>query len=84
MPNIMDLVTSEVTRMVGSALQEMKEFTWQGGKDVMLRRLRQSYDKLTLEQLDAIRGVMGHTDTEANPCEVCRIMARKELELAED
>lgn len=84
MASLLELVNEEITDIIGVALSELKDFTWMGSKDVMLRRLRQNYDRLSIEQIDAIRSVMGHTYTEERPCEVCRIMAAKEMQLNED
>lgn len=84
MASLLDLVSEELTDILGETLRDLKEITWQGSKDNMLRRLRANYEHLTLEQIDAIRSVMGHSHTEKNPCEVCQIMAVKEQQLSED
>lgn len=84
MASLLDLVSEDLTDIIGTALQELKDITWQGSKDNMLRRLRANYHLLSLEQIDAIRAAMGHRHTEKNPCEVCQIMAVKEIQLNED
>lgn len=84
MSSLLDLVTEEISEIIGTALTELTNVSWQGSKTTMLRRLRSNYENLTLEQIDAIRSVMGHSHTEERPCEVCRIMALKEQQLNED
>jgi hypothetical protein len=81
---LLDLVNADITHIVQVALAELTEMTWQNSKETMLRRLRANYDKLSLEQIDMIRSALGHSHTEERPCDVCKIMAIKEIQLSQD
>jgi hypothetical protein len=62
-------------------MAEVTQQTQGTGRDIMLRRFRASYDKLEVEELDAVARILGHDDTEKEPCDACKIMAAKELSL---
>ena len=84
MSSLTAAITEEITRYAKGAFNEIRLSTLEDNKTLLERRLRQNYDKLSLEQIQTIGQALGHTETEANPCKTCRIIAQKEFELAED
>lgn len=82
--NIMELATKEAERIYGLAMEEVLSLSHQNSRDVLLRRFSRGYGKLNVEEIVQLRQALGHRDDESDPCKVCRIIARKEYDLAED
>jgi hypothetical protein len=79
-----DHIAAEVERVYGFALKEVLSFSHQDSKDVLLRRFSAHYDTLSIEEIMTLRQGLGHQDGEEKPCKACRIIAKKEFDLAED
>lgn len=82
--NFIDGVAQELMRVIGPGINLVLETATQQSDNILLRKFKQNYDKLTLEEIQAVEQVLGHSDSENAPCYVCRIIARKEWELNED
>lgn len=79
-----DFVSDEIARLakrgLGSVLDEITE-----APDVtMLRKLRNQYAKLSLEQIASVVMASGHRNDETDPCEVCRIISKQEMSVREE
>ena len=77
-------ITAEIVRIGRASLTEVRQRTVEDQSTSALRRLRSSYDKLSVEQIEVISQAIGHEDTEERPCKACKIIAQKEFDLAED
>lgn len=84
MSSLTSAISDEITRYAKAGFNEVRLSTLEDNKTVLERRLRSRYDKLSLEQIQIISQALGHSDGETNPCKTCRIIAQKEMELAED
>ncbi len=77
-------ITAEIVRIGRASLTEVRQRTVEDQSTSALRRLQASYDKLSVEQIAVISQAIGHEDTEERPCKACKIIARKEFDMAED
>ncbi len=84
MVSLSQSVTNEIIRIGRASLIEVRQRTVEDQSTVFLRRLRSSYDRLSLEEIGIISQALGHQDTEERPCKACKIIAQKEFDLAED
>jgi len=69
--------------IIGRALTIIDENVGYHAEDTLIRRLRANYDKLSIEQIQAIMQTMGHRLGEEKPCPVCKIIAQKEYARSE-
>ncbi len=81
---LLDNIAEEISGIVVAGFQDVQERTAQGGRDVLLRRFRSQYGMLSIEEITAIQGALGHEDSEKNPCPVCKISAQEEFKRSED
>lgn len=80
---MMEQITDEILRVVDVGFTEvLGKLTVKRGEP-LLRRFRENYANLKMEDIAAIQQAMGHHDDEDKPCPVCRIMAQKEYELGD-
>lgn len=84
MPSLSQDISNEVIRIGRASLIEVRQRTVEDQSTAFLRRLRSSYDKLSLEEIGIISQALGHQDTEERPCKACKIIAQKEFDRAED
>ena len=84
MPSLSASITAEIVRIGRASLTEVRQRTVEDQGEAALRRLRSSYDKLSVEQIGVISQAIGHEDTEERPCKACKVIAQKEFDLAED
>lgn len=77
---LIDGIVDRSADILRRSLQIVDEMVTEDTDAVLLRRFQRNYASLTLEEVVAIRGTLGHTDGEKDPCRVCRIMAVKEAE----
>lgn len=82
--NIMEIATKEIEKVYGIAMREVQSLAQHDSKEALLRRFSKNYDTMNVEEIMAVQRALGHKDTEEKPCKACRIMARREYELAED
>ncbi len=71
----------DLAPIVKAAMKELKDFFGSNGHDALLRRFKSQYDTLSLEDISAIHGALGHQDNEVMPCKICKIMAAEEVRL---
>ena len=84
MASLSENITQEIIRIGRAGLTEVRMRTIEDNSKALMKRLRSGYDKLTPEQIGAVQQALGHEDTEERPCKVCRLIAQKEFDLAED
>ena len=84
MSDWMELVTNEVVNIVGIGMEELMNTVTEKGNEGLLRRFKANYVKLEPEELVAIQDALQHTGSEVTPCAVCKIIASKEFDLAEE
>ncbi len=84
MASLSESITQEVLRIGRAGLAEVRMRTVEDNSKSLLRRFRAGYDKLSPEQIGAAQQALGHEDTEERPCKICRLIAQKEFDLAED
>lgn len=84
MPSLSESITQEVLRIGRAGLAEVRQRTVEDNSKALLRRFRANYATLTPEQIGAVQQTLGHEDTEERPCKICRLIAQKEFDLAED
>ncbi len=85
MPGLLESISDELAPIIDAALAEIGELIQGGqGHDALLRRFRQQYDTLPIESIAALQEVLGHQDDEDQPCQVCQIMAAKEVQLGKE
>lgn len=76
MNQVVDTMT-EGMNFVGDDLRHNADKT-------LLRKLDRHYDTLSLEDTLQIWDSLGHRSDETPPCKVCKLIAQKEHDLAED
>ncbi len=81
--SMMDRAIDDMVDMAGAIFAHLDAITTENLEDALLRKLREAYDTLELEQIMEARGALGHQETEERPCKFCNLMAEKEIELSE-
>jgi len=81
---LLEGVTDQMVDVINSAVDYLVDMMSSDQDDIILRRFRQQYSNLTVEQIVQVQEAFGHDDGEEKPCKVCKIMAEKEFALAED
>ena len=82
--SLVNLIMDDVVRIVGPTMKVMTELTQQDSKKVLMRKFKDAYATLDVTTIMRARSALGHKDTERDPCEVCRFIARKEIELQDE
>lgn len=82
--NFTDMVMENVVGVVGDALDQFRTLTAENRRKTLLKKLSQNYEALDIATIMRAKVAMGHKDGEEKPCEVCRLIARKEIELMDE
>lgn len=79
-----DQMVADISERAGGAMESIRNTVQTDSREVLLRRFRKGYGKLTLEETLAIRDTLGHQDAEGSPCKTCRIMAQEEFRIMKE
>lgn len=81
MATLMDELSKDMADRFSGAVKTVEELMDSNSGDVLFRRFKQNYARLSVEDIVAVQKSLGHADSEENPCKVCREMASQELAL---
>lgn len=84
MAPFVDDIVADLSELVRGSVKSVEDMISEDTDAVLLRRLKRHYATLSLEEVVAIRDLLGHGDGENTPCPTCRFMARSEVEMLED
>lgn len=81
---LIDNIVNELEQVVQLGFSEVLGRASEGQEtDTLLRRFERGYATLGLGDLLQVQQLAGHDPNEETPCKVCKIIAKKEVELAE-
>lgn len=84
MTGFFDDIADEISPIIKAAMAEVQEFLHSDGRDSLMRRFQAKYGILSIDDIASIQDALGHQDGEADPCRVCKIMATKEVQMAQE
>ncbi len=84
MPNFIDEVISSVSDIMSEGMSFVEDDLRHDADKTLLRKLDRHYGTLSLEDTLQIWDTLGHRADETPPCKVCKLIASKEHDLAED
>ncbi len=80
----LDSMAEELDGIVQAGFKDVIDRVGSGAEeDALLRRFEANYGKLGLDDLLQVQNLAGHDPAETTPCKVCKIIAKKEQQLAE-
>ncbi len=81
---LFDGAFEEIERIAEQGLGSFLEDTQHDANKRLMRKLRENYDTMSLEQVTQLWDQTGHDAGESPPCDTCKVIAKKEFELAEE
>ena len=79
-----EMVMTEALGMVKPALAEVRRTMRRDPGKVLFAKFVEGYDILDVSTILSVKKVLGHKDSEEDPCKVCQFIARKEIELQDE
>ncbi len=81
--SMMDRAINDAVELAAGIFSHLDAITTENLEDALLRKLREAYDTLEIDELMNARAALGHKESEERPCKFCNMMAEKEIELSE-
>ena len=78
MHNLLDIFSEDMLLIVQAAMDDLIGDIDLDQDEILLRRIKQHYDKIPTEGMLAMRDALGHKDGETTPCRVCTLVAQRE------
>ena len=82
--HFLDDIADELTAVIGSGMDTLLSELLPDPDETLMRKFSSKYGNISVDELQAVIGVSGHLEGEPEACRVCKIMARKTIELSED
>ena len=81
--SMLERAIDDMIEMAAGIFTSLDMMTLEDLEEVLLRKLREGYDTLEVNELMAARQALSHEENEKRPCKFCNLMAEKEIELEE-
>ncbi len=81
---LLDDIVEQLASVLGEGMDGLLLDLIPGPDESLVRKFRRNYANIGVQDVQQVLQVSGHTGNEEKPCQMCKIMASKTIELSED